>query len=95
MQQLKNLYKHQIKFAYMKELDEDELSFIISNSWIIVSQWEIFWLLNKVEDEKNRRKKGILNLLYFLKPYLSEKGLKETKILDSINFLKKDKNESK
>jgi AcrR family transcriptional regulator len=84
------LYNHQIKYGYMKKLDENEMSFIISNTWIIASQWELFWILKKYENEKIRRLHGVLNLLYFIKPYLTIKGLEESNLLTSIEYVKKE-----
>jgi len=89
-QEFRNLYSHQMKYGYLKKLDESELDFIRSNTWIIGSQWEIYWILKKVENEKLRRIKGILNILYFIKPYLTKKGLEESNLLESIDYLKKE-----
>ncbi len=88
-QQIKYVYTHQIKYGYMKSLDEDELDFLVSNTWIIVTQWEIYWLIDKLDDEKQRRRNGILNILYFIKPYMTIKGLEDTNLLTSINYLNK------
>lgn len=92
--QLKNLYKHEMKYGYLNTLDEDEIDFFVSNIWIIGSQWEIYWILKSNDTEKNRRKNGLLNLLYFIKPYLSKKGLKDTNLLSSILYVKKEDNVS-
>ena len=43
--QLFYLYKHQQKYGYMKELDDTELKFTISNIWTIVYHWDIYWIL--------------------------------------------------
>ena len=88
-QQIKYVYTHQIKYGYMKSLDEDELDFLVSNTWIIVTQWEIYWLIDRLDDEKQRRRNGILNILYFIKPYMTIKGLEDTNLLTSINYLNK------
>ncbi|WP_072681272.1 TetR/AcrR family transcriptional regulator [Arcobacter sp. LA11] len=89
-QEFKELYYHQINFGYMISLDEDEMDFIRSNTWIIGSQWELYWILMEVYDEKLRRLSGILNLLYFLKPYLTKKGLEESNLLSSIAHIKEE-----
>jgi hypothetical protein len=91
LEQLKLMFSHQIKYGYIKELDEKELEYFVSNNWIIITQWEIFWILKALEDEKSRRENGILNLLYFIKPYLTKKGLEESSLLKSINYLQKEK----
>ncbi len=83
------VFKHQIKYEYIKPLSKEELEFVVSNTWIIVAKWEVYWILDKVNDELQRRKRGILNFLYFIKPYLTQKGLKETKLLESIQYLQK------
>lgn len=92
--QLKYLATHQIKHKYITALDEKELDFFISNTWIIGSQWEIYWLLGEDLDDNTKFNNGILNLLYHLKPYLSKKGLEESNLLESIKYLQKDENES-
>ncbi|MGA1932755.1 TetR/AcrR family transcriptional regulator [Arcobacter sp. YIC-464] len=89
-QQIKNLFYHQMKFEYIKLLDENELEFLVSNTWIIATQWEIYWLIDKIKNEEDRRKKGILNILYLIKPYLTKKGLKDTNLLESITYLSKE-----
>jgi len=94
MQQLTYLYKHQMNFGYVKKMDEQELEFMTANTMIIGSQWEIYWILSKCEDELLRRKNGVLNILYFMKPYLTQKGLEETNLIESIKFLQKEINET-
>ena len=94
LEQLTNLYLHQMRFGYQKKIDHKELEFVTANSWIIGSQWEIFWLVTNDLSELERRKKGVLNLLYFLKPYLTRKGLEKTNLMDSIDFLQKENNET-
>ncbi|MDC0932315.1 TetR/AcrR family transcriptional regulator [Arcobacteraceae bacterium] len=89
LKQMKNLFLHQIKYGYIKEIEDIELEFIISNSWIIITQWEIFWIINNIKDERVRREKGVLNLLYFMKPYLTTKGLENSNLLTSIKYLEK------
>lgn len=90
LEQMRNMFLHQIKYGYLKKLDERELDFLVSNTWILITQWEIFWVLNNVQDEKKRREYGILNLLYFEKPYLTKKGLEQSNLLDSILYLEKE-----
>ena len=88
------LYKHQQKYGYMKEIDDDELKFVISNIWTIVYHWDIYWILNNKEnnyDEKQKLKNGVLNFLYFFKPYMTEKGLKEPKLEILIKDILYDK----
>jgi len=75
-------------------MDEQELEFITANTMIIGSQWEIYWILSHCENELQRRRNGVLNLLYFMKPYMTNKGLDETNLLDSIKFLQKENNET-
>ncbi len=93
--EFKDLYSHQIKYGYMINIDEDEMDFIRSNTWIIGSQWELYWILMKEENEKLRRFYGILNLLYFIKPYLTKKGLEESNLLNSIEYIKKEIKDAK
>lgn len=57
----------------MISLDEEELQFVCSNTWVIGSQWELYWIFTKVEDENLRKLYGILNLLYTLKQYHTKK----------------------
>jgi len=93
-QQLRYLYQHQINYGYLKKLDVHELEFIIANTWIIGSQWELFWILTKCDDEVQRRKNGVLNLLYFMKPYFTKKGLEKSDIEHTLNSLQKDNHET-
>lgn len=93
---IKKLYLHQMKYGYIVELDELELEFICSNTWILNSQWEIFWIIRKVENEKLRTLKGKLNFLYFIKRYVTKKSLENSTLLKSIEYIKKEiKRESK
>lgn len=89
-EEFEHLYKHQMKYGYMKKLDESELEFFCANTWIIASQWELYWILMKYENEKLRRLHGVLNFLYFTKQYLTEKGLEKSSLIDSISFIKKE-----
>lgn len=88
--ELKSLFLHQIKYGYMISLDESELNYICSNTWVIGSQWELYWIFTKVEGQRLRKLQGILNLLYFLKPYHTEKGLEKSNLLDSIKYIQKE-----
>lgn len=87
-QEILRLFLHQIKYGYMIDLDETELKFVCSNTWVIGSQWELFWIFTKLEDNSLRKLNGILNLLYLLKPYHTKKGLEESKLLCSIEYIK-------
>ena len=87
--ELNYLFLHQMKYGYMIKLDDTELEFICSNTWVIGSQWELYWIFTKVEDEKLRKLQGILNLLYLLKPYHTQKGLQESNLLESIVYIQK------
>lgn len=84
---IKKLVLHQIKNGYIKPLDENELDFFISNSWIITTSNLSFW--NLIEDDilKNT-KKGSLNMYYFLKPYLTQKSFENEEIRSIENILK-------
>lgn len=87
--ELKSLFLHQMKYGYITNMNESELEFICSNTWIIGSQWELYWIFTKLEDEKLRKLHGILNLLYFIKPYHTQKGLEKSNLLASIESIKK------
>ncbi len=93
--ELKSLFLHQIKYGYMINLDEEELKFLCSNTWVIGSQWELYWIFTKVEDIKLRKFHGILNLLYILKPYHTNKGLEKSNLLSSIEYIQKQIDEYK
>jgi hypothetical protein len=88
-EELNHLFLHQIKYGYMIKLDKKELEFICSNTWVIGSQWELYWIFTKFENEKLRKLHGILNLLYLLKPYHTQKGLEESNLLNSITHIQK------
>jgi len=85
--ELKHLFLHQSKYGYMISLDEEELQFVCSNTWVIGSQWELYWIFTKVEDENLRKLHGILNLLYTLKPYHTQKGLEKSTLVSSIQLV--------
>jgi len=88
--EFKALYSHQIKYGYMNPLDDYEMEFIRSNTWVIAVQWELYWVLMNEKNEKTRRLKGVLNMLYFVKPYLTKKGLEESNLLKSIEYVKEE-----
>lgn len=85
--ELNFLLRHQMKYNYMIELDESELNFLCANIWVIGSQWELYWIFTKLEDQKLRKLHGILNLLYMLKPYHTKKGLESSNLLNSIKYV--------
>jgi len=89
-EEFKKLYKHQMKYGYLIDLDESEMIFFRANTWIVGSQWELYWLLLEHKDEKVRRLHGVLNLLYFIKPYVTKKGLEKSTLLKSIEHVKKE-----
>jgi len=66
------------------------MEFIRSNTWVIAVQWELYWVLMNEKNEKTRRLKGVLNMLYFVKPYLTKKGLEESNLLKSIEYVKEE-----
>lgn len=84
------LFTHQVKHGYMKELDKSELEFLIANVWTVAVMWEFYWILTKEENEEIRILKGVLNTLYILKPYLTQKGLVESNLLKSIEYVQKE-----
>jgi len=88
--EFKALYSHQIKYGYMNPLDNHEMEFIRANTWVIAVQWELYWVLMNESNEKRRRLKGVLNMLYFIKPYLTKRGLEESNLLKSIDYLKEE-----
>ena len=87
-QELNYLFLHQMKYGYMITLDESELEYVCSNTWIVGSQWELYWIFTKVEDESIRKLNGILNLLYVVKQYHTQKGLEKSNLLSSIENIK-------
>lgn len=94
-QELNSLFLHQMKYDYMITLDKIELEFICSNTWVIGSQWELYWIFTKIEDESLRKLHGILNLLYLLKPYHTDKGLEKSSLLNSIAYVQNQINNIK
>lgn len=89
---IKNLLTHQIKYGYIKQMSSYEMDYLVSNSWILATMHLTYWnLLSK--DIIQNVKKGSLNMYYLLKPYLTEKSLKDERIKDIENLLLKDFNE--
>ncbi len=70
----KKLIKHQIKFGYIQELEEEEINFLISNIWTIATSSHTFWSLLEKNLEDNL-KNSVRNIYYFLKPYFTKKRL--------------------
>lgn len=90
VQEMKKLYKHQIRYGYFIDIDKSEMEYLCSNTWIINSQWEIYWVIRKVENEKLRRLQGVLNFLYFIKRYATQKGLEQSTLLKSIEYVNEE-----
>ena len=89
---IKKLINHQILYGYIKQIESYEIDFLVSNSWIIVTSNLLYWNLlsnNLIENAK----KGSLNMYYLIKPYLTEKSLKDERIKDIEKLLLKDLNE--
>ena len=84
---IKKLIKHQIEHAYIKELDEHEIDFLVSNSWIIARSSLTYWNLLS-DNHLANAKKGSLNMFYFIKPYLTQKSLENKEIADILSVLK-------
>jgi len=89
-QEIQQLYMHQMHYGYLIELDDSEMEYLCSNTWILNSQWELFWIIRKVQNEKTRRFQGVLNFLYFIKRYATKKALEESTLLSSIEYVKKE-----
>lgn len=89
-QEIHQLYMHQMHYGYLIELDDSEMEYLCSNTWILNSQWELFWIIRKVQNEKTRRFQGVLNFLYFIKRYATKKALEESTLLSSIEYVKKE-----
>lgn len=94
-QEIQKLYTHQMKYGYLIELDELELEYLCSNTWIINSQWELFWIIRKVENEELRIFQGVLNFLFFIKRYATQKALDKSTLLKSIKYIKEEMNDVK
>lgn len=86
---IKELLYHQIKYGYLKQLNEIEIEFLVSNSWILASSNLSYWNLLSDNIIKNV-KKGSLNVYYLIKPYLTQKSLDDENIKVIEEFLLKD-----
>ena len=86
---IKELLYHQIKYGYLKQLNEIEIEFLVSNSWILASSNLSYWNLLSDDIIKNV-KKGSLNVYYLIKPYLTQKSLDDENIKVIEEFLLKD-----
>ena len=89
---IKELLYHQIKYGYLKQLNEIEIEFLVSNSWILASSNLSYWNLLSDDIIKNV-KKGSLNVYYLIKPYLTQKSLDDENIKVIEEFLLKDLHE--
>ena len=86
---IKKLLKHQITYGYIKSMNENEMNFLVSNSWIIATNNLSYWNLLS-SDLITNAKKGSLNMYYFIKPYLTQKSLDNERIKDIEDLLLKD-----
>ncbi|MBP6163154.1 MAG: TetR/AcrR family transcriptional regulator [Aliarcobacter sp.] len=86
---IKELLYHQIKYGYLKQINEIEIEFLVSNSWILASSNLSYWNLLSDDIIKNV-KKGSLNVYYLIKPYLTQKSLDDENIKVIEEFLLKD-----
>ena len=86
---IKELLYHQMKYGYLKQLNEIEIEFLVSNSWILASSNLSYWNLLSDNIIKNV-KKGSLNVYYLIKPYLTQKSLDDENIKVIEEFLLKD-----
>jgi len=86
---IKELLYHQMKYGYLKQLNEIEIEFLVSNSWILASSNLSYWNLLSDDIIKNV-KKGSLNVYYLIKPYLTQKSLDDENIKVIEEFLLKD-----
>ena len=89
---IKKLLNHQITYGYIKSMSENEMNFLVSNSWIIVTHNLSYWNILS-NDLLSNTKKGSLNIYYFIKPYLTQKSLDDERLKDIENLLLKDENE--
>lgn len=89
---IKKLLKHQILYGYIKDISENEMDFLVSNSWIIATNNLSYWNLLSDNLVKNAEK-GSLNMYYFIKPYLTEKSLEDVRVQDIEKLLLKAYNE--
>lgn len=86
---IKELLTHQVKHGYLKEMSENEKSFLVSNSWIIATTNLTYWNLLSSDVIENV-KKGSLNVYYLIKPYLTQKSLEDENIKNIEELLLKD-----
>ena len=86
---IKELLYHQMKYGYLKQLNEIEIEFLVSNSWILASSNLSYWNLLSDDIIKNV-KKGSLNVYYLIKLYLTQKSLDDENIKVIEEFLLKD-----
>ena len=86
---IKELLYHQMKYGYLKQINEIEIEFLVSNSWILASSNLAYWNLLSDDIIKNV-KKGSLNVYYLIKPYLTQKSLDDENIKVIEEFLLKD-----
>ena len=89
---IKKLLNHQIFYGYIRTMDENEMNFLVSNSWIIAINNLSYWNLLS-NDLIENAKKGSLNLYYFIKPYLTQKSLADERIKDIEKLFLKDYDE--
>ncbi|MAD41433.1 MAG: hypothetical protein CL623_03475 [Arcobacter sp.] len=88
IQIIKKLLNHQILHGYLKPMSENEMNFLVSNSWIIVRHNLSYWNILS-NDLILNVKKGSLNIYYFIKPYLTQKSLDDKRLKDIENLLLK------
>ena len=61
---IKELLYHQIKYGYLKQLNEIEIEFLVSNSWILASSNLSYW--NLLSDDIIKNVKIRLNFSFIL-----------------------------
>jgi len=83
---IKKLLNHQISYGYIKSMNENEIDFLVSNSWIIASNNLSYWNLLS-NDLLGNAKKGSINMYYFIKPYLTQKSLDDERVKYIEEFL--------
>ena len=83
---IKKLIQHQIFYGYIKKLEEEEIDFLVSNSWIIACNNLSYWNLLS-DDIVANSKNGSLNMFYLIKPYLTQKSLEDKQIKDILSTL--------
>jgi len=89
---IKKLLDHQILYGYIKPMSENEMNFLVSNTWIIVTNNLSYWNILS-NDLHSNVKNGSLNIYYFIKPYLTQKSLDNEKLKNIENLLLKGDNE--